>query len=153
MKSNFLPLLLVYALASEPVLNGIQTVDSVKSYKAKVRAINESVKALSDQVLGRTLGVRTRKELISSLEEDLFEPSKDSPVEGNAAYKAVKELINSLEEDAVAVMGGDLKRRTVYRKNHKQFQEAFKLLNNATGAYRTVKRKVTYRNTTSVRES
>lgn len=153
MKSNFLPLLLVYALASEPVLNGIQTVDSVKSYKSKVRAINESVKAMSDQALGRTLGVRSRQELISSLEEDLFEPQKDSQVANNAAYKAVKELINSLEEDAVAVMGGDLKRRKAYRKNHKQFQDAFKLLNNATGAYRTAKRKVTYRNTTSVRES
>ena len=153
MKSNFLPLLLVYALASEPVLNGVQTVDSVKSYKSKVRAINESVKAMSDQALGRTLGVRTRKDLLSSLEEDLFQPPTDSKPANNAAYKAVKELISSLEDDVMAIQGGDLKRRTSYRKNHKQFQEAFALLNNATGAYRTAPRKVTYRNTTLVRES
>ena len=153
MKSNFLPLLLVYALASEPVLNGVQTVSAVKSYKAKVRAIDESVKAMSDQALGRTLGVRTRKELIASLEEDAVEPKEGTLPANNAAYKAVKELISSLEDDYTAIQGGDLKRRTAYRKNHNQFREAFALLNNATGAYRQAPRKVTRRNVTPVRES
>lgn len=151
MKSTFLPLLLVYALASEPVLNGIQNPQTVKSYKAKVRAINESIKTMSDQALGRTLGVRTRKELVSSLEEDVYMPPADSMPANNSAYKAVKELVASLEEDFYTIQGGNLGRRTAYRKNHKQFRDAFALLNNATGAYRQAPRKVTYRDVGKVR--
>lgn len=133
-KSNFILLLLTYALASEATFMGRPSPQNDKSMKAKIKACEKQLQSLQDQVLGRALNGRKKLELLSSLEDDAYQ--SDSK---NQTYLNLKELVASLEEDYFRAMSGGLNKRS-FRQNAKQFTAELNTLKQSLGLSRTAKK-------------
>lgn len=133
-KSNFILLLLTYALASEPTFRGQPSPKNDKSMKAKIKAIEKQLQSLEDQVLGRKLNGRKKLELLSALEDDAYQ--SDSK---NQLYLNLKELIGAIEEDYRLAQSGGLNKRS-FRQNVKAYKQNISGLRTALGLSRTAKK-------------
>lgn len=133
-KSNFILLLLTYALASEPTFQGRPSPQNDKSMRAKLKACDKQLQSLEDQVLGRKLNGRKKLELLSSLEDDAYQ--SDSK---NQIYLNLKELIGSIEEDYRLAQSGGLNSRS-FRQNVKAYKQNIASLRTALGLSRTAKK-------------
>lgn len=130
-KSNFILLLLTYALASEATFQGRTSPQNDKSMRAKLKACDKQLQSLEDQVLGRKLNGRKKLELLSSLEEDAYQSKSD-----NQIYLNLKELIGSLEEDYRLAQSGGLNVRA-FRQHVKAYKQNIQNLRTVLGLSRT----------------
>ena len=131
-KSNFVLLLLTYALASEPSFMGRPSPQNDKSLKAKLKACEKQLQSLEDQVLGRRLNGRKKLELLSALEEDAYQSKSD-----NQIYLNLKELIGSIEEDYRLAQSGGLNKRA-FRQHVKAYKQNVQNLRTSLGLSRSV---------------
>jgi len=133
-KSNFVLLLLTYALASEPSFMGRPSPQNDKSLKAKLKACEKQLQSLEDQVLGRKLNGRKKLELLSALEEDAYQSKSD-----NQIYLNLKELVGSIEEDYRLAQSGGLNKRA-FRQHVKAYKQNVQNLRTSLGLSRTAKK-------------
>ena len=126
-KSKFILAILVYSLASEPVLNGKASPQVQKSFSKKCAAVYRQLQGLEDVLLNRPLRGRQRIDLLSSLEEDLYDAGADNQLLGD-----LKELVASLEEDYVANTNGVLNVPS-FRQNVKTFKQRLQSLKQSVG--------------------
>ena len=130
-KSNFILLLLTYALASEATFQGRTSPQNDKSMRAKLKACDKQLQSLEDQVLGRKLNGRKKLELLSALEEDAYQSKSD-----NQIYLNLKELIESLEDDYRLAQSGGLNVRA-FRQHVKAYKQNIQNLRTVLGLSRT----------------
>ena len=130
-KSNFILLLLTYALASEPTFQGRPSPQNDKSMKAKLKACEKQLQSLEDQVLGRKLNGRKKLELLSSLEDDAYQSKSE-----NQIYLNLKELLGAIEEDYRKSVSGGLNKRG-FRQHVKAYKQNIQNLRTALGLSRT----------------
>ena len=129
-KTKFILTLLVYALASEPAMQGKTSPQTQKSFAAKCNAVSKQLQSLEDQLLNRPLRGRKKLDLMSSLEEDAYEGGAK-----NEILNQLKELVSSLEEDAAMNMNGNLNVRA-FRQHVKSFKSQLVALKQAFGVAR-----------------
>lgn len=130
-KSNFILLLLTYALASEATFQGRTSPQNDKSMRAKLKACDKQLQSLEDQVLGRKLNGRKKLELLSALEEDAYQSKLD-----NRIYLNLKELIESLEDDYRLAQSGGLNVRA-FRQHVKAYKQNIQNLRTVLGLSRS----------------
>lgn len=134
MKSRYLLLIVLSNLGTSAFANGDNSVSATKDYKSKLKAFQRLQVSLADEATGRPLRSRQRLELLTSLEEDVYEPPQDNL---KALWGQTILCINAYEAVKNGTSTSIPNLRKLFRKKFSAQVKAFKNVKASSGLFRS----------------